>query len=132
MLGRLLLDRGQAGPAGRAFEEAVASGESSPNPLLAHEARVWLAVARIDHDRLTEAEAILRAASLAQLRVPGSLKVWSDAMLARCLLAQARNVEAADVLSSMSIEPRDTAVDAAIDDAADDAVDAPIDRKSVV
>ena len=99
LLGRLLLERGQPQAADKVFADAAAAIEVA-SPLDAARARVWLALARTDGGRLTDAEAILRAT-----RITGALhgevcRAWADAALARCLLWQQRADEAAQLFET--------------------------------
>ena len=101
VLGRVLLERGRADAADRAFGDAAAALERVL-PAEAAIARVWMALARTDAGRLTEAEAMLRATRLAG-RLPGRLtQAWADAALGRCLLWQGR---VADALAAIDREP---------------------------
>ena len=112
MLGRLLLSRGRAEAAGVVFHTAIEASERGQNVLLTHDARLWLASARIDAGRLTDGEALLRAMRLAQPDVQGWRRDWADAVLARCLLWQDREGEALDALSRWGGEAWDASVDA--------------------
>src|SRR5690349_6795134 len=64
-LGRLLLERGRAMDAGRAFEDAAAHAQTARDEALSLSARVWQAAARTDAGQLTAAESLCRAALLA-------------------------------------------------------------------
>ena len=112
MLGRLLLSRGRAEAADLVFGAAVAAGERAQDVWLAHDARVWLASARIDAGRLTDGEALLRAMRIAQPDLRGWRRDWSEGVLARCLMWQDRDREALDALSQRSIEPLEGSIDA--------------------
>ena len=92
-LGRLLLERGKPQAAEKAFAEAVSAAEAGPR-LHAARARVWLALARTDAGRLTEAEAMLRAIRMSNVFDGDLDRAWLDAALARCVLWQRRIDEA--------------------------------------
>jgi transcriptional regulator with GAF, ATPase, and Fis domain len=97
LLGRVLLERGRADDAATTFAEAV----MQLDPVRACDAavaRVWVALARTDAGRLTEAEGLLRATRLAGALPEGVARRWADAALARCLLWQNRSAEAAQLL----------------------------------
>jgi DNA-binding NtrC family response regulator len=97
LLGRVLLERGRAEDAATAFAEAV----TQLDPVCAADAamaRVWVALARTDAGRLTEAEGLLRATRLAGALPAGAARRWADAALARCLIWQSRPTEAAQLL----------------------------------
>jgi hypothetical protein len=105
-LGRVLLERGHADDAAAIFAEAatladaVHSGEAAV-------ARVWVALARTDDGRLTEAEGLLRATRLAGTLPEGVVRQWADAALARCLLWQERALEAAQLVDGYTAFPED-------------------------
>jgi DNA-binding NtrC family response regulator len=93
-LGRLLLERGRAMDADRAFEEAAAHAHAARDEALALSARVWQAAARTDAGQLTAAESVCRAALLAA--VLGDVeRARAEATLARILLWQGRIDDAA-------------------------------------
>ena len=97
-LGRVLLERGRAPAAERAFEEAAQYGRSAGVPGADEDARLWQATARIDIARLTDAESVARAVLLAN--APESFRHgWAHAVLARVLMWQGRVEEA--VVSSL-------------------------------
>jgi len=98
LLGRLLLDRGHAPDAERAFAEAGAAAEASSRE--AAVASVWLAIARTDAGRFTEAEAVLRAVKLTGVLTNDPLSTWANAALARCLVHQQRSGEAVQLLDA--------------------------------
>jgi DNA-binding NtrC family response regulator len=88
-LGRLLLERGRAMDADRAFEEAAAHAHAASDEALSVSARVWQAAARTDAGQLTAAESVCRAALLAG--VLGDVeRARAEATLARILLWQDR------------------------------------------
>lgn len=111
MLGRVLLERGRAEAADAVLVNAVEASERSGDRLLVETSRLWLATARIEGDRQTHAEALLRAMRLADATTEGWPRAWSTAVLARCLLAQGRLSEAIDVVSGFRIEPFDGSID---------------------
>jgi len=97
LLGRVLLERGRAEDAATTFAEAV----TQLDPVRAADAamaRVWVALARTDAGRLTEAEGLLRATRLAGALPEGPARQWADAALARCLIWQSRPAEAAQLI----------------------------------
>jgi len=93
LLGRVLLERGRADDAAATFADAVTHLDPAHAPEAAL-ARVWVAIARTDAGRLTEAEGLLRATRLAGMLPEGPARRWGDAALARCLLWQERRAEA--------------------------------------
>jgi DNA-binding NtrC family response regulator/tetratricopeptide (TPR) repeat protein len=92
-LGRMLLERGRAPAAERAFEEAAQYGRSSAITSAEEEARLWQATARVDIARLTDAESIARAVLLAN-PADSVRHRWAQAVLARVLMWQGRVDEA--------------------------------------
>jgi DNA-binding NtrC family response regulator len=107
LLGRLLLERGRVTAAERAFADA-ASAVEAVSPRKGAVARIWLALARTDAGRLTEAESLLRAVKVTGALAGEAHARWADAALARCLLWQARAAEAAELLEGDSIDRVDT------------------------
>ena len=97
LLGRVLLERGRAEDAATTFADAVTQLDQV-RPADAAVARVWVALARTDAGRLTEAEGLLRATRLAGAVPEGAPRRWADAALARCLIWQNRPAEAAQLL----------------------------------
>ena len=98
LLGRVLLERGRADDAAATFADAV----TQLDPLHVADAavaRVWVALARTDAGRLTEAEGLLRATRLAGALPEGAARRWADAALARCLHWQNRSTEAAQLVN---------------------------------
>ena len=107
-LGRMLLERGRAPAAERAFEEAAQYGRSSGIAGVEDEARLWQATARTDIGRLTDAESVARAVLLAT--PPESMRhVWAQAVLARVLLWQGRAEEAFVSSLPRTLEPAERA-----------------------
>jgi DNA-binding NtrC family response regulator/tetratricopeptide (TPR) repeat protein len=106
-LGHLLLERGRVAEADKVFDEAAVLAATAPDERLVLLARTWQASARIDAGRLTDAEALCRAALPS---VPAGSAMWTlvHATLARALLWQGRISEAA------ALDLR-SAVDAGID-----------------
>ena len=107
LLGRVLLERGRADAAQRAFAEAAAAAQQVSAEEAAR-ARVWLALARTDSGGLTDAESVLRA-----IKVSGALdddlwRRWADAALARCLLWQNRPTEAIELFDSDEVPAPDS------------------------
>jgi DNA-binding NtrC family response regulator/tetratricopeptide (TPR) repeat protein len=100
LLGRVLLDRGRSDDAAATFAEAVTQVEPV-RAATAAMARVWVALARTDAGRLTEAEGLLRATRLAAALPDSSTRRWADAALARCLVWQNRSSEAAQLLEGV-------------------------------
>ncbi|HEY9464063.1 MAG TPA: sigma-54 dependent transcriptional regulator [Vicinamibacterales bacterium] len=88
-LGRLLLERGRAMDAGRAFEDAAAHAHAARDEALSLSARVWQAAARTDAGQLTAAESLCRAALLAGV-LNDVERARAEATLARILLWQGR------------------------------------------
>jgi DNA-binding NtrC family response regulator len=97
LLGRVLLERGRADDAATTFADAVTQLDPA-HAADAAMARVWVAIARTDAGRLTEAEGLLRATRMAGALPQGVSRRWADAALARCLLWQDRSAEAAQLL----------------------------------
>jgi two-component system response regulator HydG len=95
-LGRLLLERGRAADANAVFDDAAEQARAGGDDETMLSARVWQAGARCDLGRLTEAEAICRAALIASTPAP-ILAEWARAMLLRTLLWQERLDEAAEI-----------------------------------
>jgi DNA-binding NtrC family response regulator len=94
-LGWLALDRGTTGRARTHFAHGQRLAGQSP---VAIDAAIALGVAFVDENRLVEAEAILRGASLAAATVQNSsASAAAAAALGRCLLWQERYMEAAAV-----------------------------------
>ena len=93
MLGRALLERGQAAGADKAFAEAARLGEAAGEEGLVIDARLWQAAARTDAGRLSDAESMCRAVLLTQALPPTRLP-WAQALLARVLCWQGRASEA--------------------------------------
>ena len=93
-LGRLLLERGRAVDAERAFDEAAAHAQSVRDQALSLSARIWQAAARIDAGQLTAAESLCRATLLAGV-LTGDERARAEATLARVLLWQGRIDDAA-------------------------------------
>ena len=92
-LGRMLLERGRAADAQKAFADAARWAGSAGSETLGIDARLWQAVARTDANRLTEAESICRGVLLHQALSPGR-QAWAHALLARVLCWQKRVGEA--------------------------------------
>ncbi len=106
LLGRVLLERGRAESAERAFAEAAeAAGRAVPGD--AARLRVWLALARTDAGCLTDAEGVLRAIKVAAVLEDGVASAWVDAALARCLLWQNRAGEAMELCDAHHAYPQD-------------------------
>ena len=97
LLGRVLLERGRADDAAATFADVVTQLDAA-HAVEAAMARVWVAISRTDAGRLTEAEGLLRATKMAGALPEGAERRWADAALARCLLWQGRNAEAAQLL----------------------------------
>ena len=95
-LGRLLLERGRATSADRAFGDAVSQAETARDELLATSARIWQAAARTDAGQLTAAESLCRAVLVAGAVDPAE-RMRAEATLARVLLWQERPDEAAEL-----------------------------------
>ena len=93
-LGRLLLERGRAVDAERAFGEAADYAHTAKDETLSLGARVWQAAARTDAGQLTAAESVCRAALLAGVLGDGE-RARAEATLARILLWQGRTEDAA-------------------------------------
>jgi DNA-binding NtrC family response regulator len=107
-LGRLLLERGRAMDADRAFEDAAAHAHAARDEALSLSARVWQAAARTDAGQLTAGESVCRAALLAG--VLGDVeRVRAEATLARILLWQGRIDDAARRDLACSTADRETA-----------------------
>ena len=92
-LGRVLLERGRAAAAERAFGEAAQRGELAREETCMLDARLWQAAARTDAARLTDAESLCRAV-LRTGALPPARQAWAHATLARVLLWQGRSEEA--------------------------------------
>jgi DNA-binding NtrC family response regulator len=104
LLGRVLLERGKADAAATTFADVAALLDARP-AMEAATVRVWMALARTDAARLTDAEGMLRALRLAAQPEP-TLRQWIDAVLARCLLWQNRADEAAQLFGeTTSFDP---------------------------
>jgi DNA-binding NtrC family response regulator len=99
LLGRVFLERGHADDAATTFAEVVTQLDPV-NAADAAVARVWVAIARTDACRLTEAEGLLRATRLAGALSDEDSRKWADGALARCLTCQDRNGEAVQLLGS--------------------------------
>ena len=99
-LGRMLLERGRAAPAEKAFEEAAQLAQTAEDEASMLDTRLWQAAARTDAGRLTDAEAICRAVLLTRQLSPGR-QAWATAILARVLLWQGRGDEAASCLPAL-------------------------------
>jgi DNA-binding NtrC family response regulator/tetratricopeptide (TPR) repeat protein len=93
-LGRILLERGRAAAAEKAFDEAAHCAHSAGEEPSALDARLWQAAARTDAARLTDAESVCRAVLLTRALSPAR-QAWAHAILARVLLWQGRIEEAA-------------------------------------
>jgi DNA-binding NtrC family response regulator/tetratricopeptide (TPR) repeat protein len=93
-LGRLLLERGRAANAERAFDEAASHAQTANDEAASLSARVWQAAARTDAGELTAAESLCRATLLAGELGDGD-RGRAEATLARILLWQGRIDEAA-------------------------------------
>ena len=93
-LGRLLLERGRALDAERAFEEAALHAQSVKDQALSLSARIWQAAARTDAGQLTAAESLCRASLLTGL-LAGDERARAEATLARILIWQGRVDDAA-------------------------------------
>ena len=93
-LGRILLERGRAAAAEKAFDEAAHFAHSAGDEPSALDARLWQAAARTDAARLTDAESVCRAVLLTRALSPAR-QAWAHATLARVLLWQGRSEEAA-------------------------------------
>ncbi|MBF8301634.1 MAG: Sigma-54 factor interaction protein, partial [Acidobacteria bacterium] len=93
-LGRILLERGRAGAAEKAFDEAAHFAQSAGEEPSMLDARLWQAAARTDAGRLTDAESVCRAVLLTRVLSPAR-QAWAHATLARVLLWQGRIEEAA-------------------------------------
>jgi DNA-binding NtrC family response regulator len=107
-LGRLLLERGRAMDADRAFEESAAQAHAARDEALSLSARVWQAAARTDAGQLTAAESVCRAALLAG--VLGDVdRARAEATLARILLWQGRIDDATRLDLACSAVDRETA-----------------------
>jgi DNA-binding NtrC family response regulator len=111
MLGRLLLERGQATAADDSFSEAVDHADRGAVSTLGYTARVWLAAARIESDKQTLAESLLRATCATAPPAGGWARAWSDSVLARCLIGQGRIAEARDAVSEFALAPFDGVLD---------------------
>jgi hypothetical protein len=92
-LGRLLLERGRAVDAERAFGEAADHAHTAKDEGLSLGARVWQAAARTDAGQLTAAESVCRAALLTGV-LSDSERARAEATLARILLWQGRTEDA--------------------------------------
>ena len=93
-LGRILLERGRAAAAEKAFDEAAHRAQSAGEEGFMLDARLWQAAARTDAARLTDAESLCRAVLLTRALSPAR-QAWAHAILARVLLWQGRVEEAA-------------------------------------
>ena len=101
LLGRVLLERGQADAAAAVFAEVVGYLDPVDAPG-AGTARVWTALARTDAGRFTEAEGLLRATMLARVLPDEASMRWAEAALARCLRWQDRHGEAGELVAGAS------------------------------
>jgi DNA-binding NtrC family response regulator len=95
-LGRIVLERGRALDADRAFEDAAAEASLGGDERRHLEARLWQAAARTDAGRLAEAESLCRAA-LACSAPTSAMHLIGRATLARVLIWQHRVQEAIDL-----------------------------------
>ena len=95
-LGRVLLERGRAVDADRAFDAAATAALQGGEQRMHLDARIWQAAARTDAGRLTEAESICRAA-LACASSTQAVRAHACAVLARVLIWQQRADEAVDL-----------------------------------
>lgn len=111
LLGRVLLERGMTAEADAVFSDAVDAADRTEDPAFRHSSRVWLARARVDSDRQTLAESLLRATRATISIGECWARAWSDSVLARCLIAQDRVAEALDVLADFTVVPVDRTVD---------------------
>ncbi|MBI2829387.1 MAG: sigma 54-interacting transcriptional regulator [Acidobacteria bacterium] len=93
-LGRILLERGRATAAEKAFDEAAHCAQSASDEPAMLDARLWQAAARTDAGRLTDAESVCRAVLLTRALSPVR-QAWAHAILIRILLWQGRSEEAA-------------------------------------
>jgi DNA-binding NtrC family response regulator/tetratricopeptide (TPR) repeat protein len=105
-LGRMLMERGRAGAAEKAFDEAAQLAHTAQDEASMLDARLWQAAARTDAARLTDAEAMCRAVLLTRQLSPAR-QAWAMATLARVLLWQGRSEEAAASLPSVPAEAVD-------------------------
>lgn len=94
-LGRILMERGRAGDADHAFDDAATAALQAGEQRLHVDARIWQAVARTDAGRLTEAESICRAV-LACPSPNQAVRAHACAVLGRVLIWQHRSHEALD------------------------------------
>ncbi len=116
-LGRLLVERGRASAAEAAFVESARLALEGEAEDTAAFARVWQAWARTEQGRLTEAESMLRAVVLTA--AASGARAWATAALARCLLWQGREEDAATLrLDTPSTPGLDSVLTATIDDTA--------------
>jgi two-component system NtrC family response regulator len=95
-LGRLLLERGRAGAAQRAFSEAEDMASAAEDSALVLRTSIWRAVALIDDGRAAEAEALCRGTDTPEGGMQ-ALRGWRNAVLARALLWQDATAEAVRV-----------------------------------
>jgi len=103
-LGRILLERGRAGAAEKAFDEAAHRAQSAGEETTMLDARLWQAAARTDAARLTDAESLSRTVLVTRPLSPAR-QAWAHATLARVLLWQGRAEEAA--ASHVPPQPRE-------------------------
>jgi DNA-binding NtrC family response regulator len=102
-LGQLLLERGRTADADKAFDAAALDAAKAPDERMVLLARTWQAAGRIDAGRLTDAEALCRAA-LPSVPAGSVLRALLHATLARALLWQGRTSEAAALDLSVPAE----------------------------
>jgi DNA-binding NtrC family response regulator/tetratricopeptide (TPR) repeat protein len=105
-LGRMLMERGRATSAEKAFDEAAQLAHTARDEAAMLDARLWQAAARTDAARLTDAEAMCRAVLLTRQLSPGR-QAWATAMLARVLLWQERWEESVASLPPVPAETAD-------------------------
>jgi DNA-binding NtrC family response regulator len=108
-LGRLLLERGRAVDADRAFGEAADHAHTAKDEALSLSARVWQGAARTDAGQLTAAESVCRVVLLAGV-LHEAERVRAEATLARILLWQGRIDEAAQRELSCPDADHETAI----------------------
>ncbi|HZM60403.1 MAG TPA: sigma 54-interacting transcriptional regulator [Vicinamibacterales bacterium] len=106
-LGRLLLERGRASDAERAFDEAAGHAHVGGEETGSLSARIWQAAARTDAAQLTAAEGLCRATLVSGALAPRE-RNRALATLARILLWQGRVDEAAALeLTPVTEQSRD-------------------------
>jgi DNA-binding NtrC family response regulator/tetratricopeptide (TPR) repeat protein len=88
-LGRLLLERGRADAADKAFGEAATLAAGGGHEGAGVDARIWQALARTDAGRFTDAESLCRAVLLAKT-LTAAQHAWANASLVRVLCLQRR------------------------------------------